>query len=67
MAIYNIPKDDLLGIPLIVLVPKMFGFSKGSNNKRGWKHDKVYTKSDVSNKILRSLNKRINKQMILWG
>jgi hypothetical protein len=35
MVIYNIPKDDLLGIPLIVLVPMMFIFSKGSNNKCG--------------------------------
>ncbi len=41
MEIYNIPKDDLLGIPLIVLVPTMFIFSKGSNNKCGWKHGKV--------------------------
>jgi hypothetical protein len=27
----------------------------------GWKHGKVYTKSSVSNKILRSLKKRTNK------
>jgi hypothetical protein len=27
----------------------------------GWKHNKLYTKSSVNNKILGSLNKKINK------
>jgi hypothetical protein len=27
----------------------------------GWQHDKVYTKNNVSNKILGFLNKRTNK------
>jgi hypothetical protein len=30
----------------------------------GWKHGKIYTKSNVSNKILGSLNKKITKQMM---